>query len=105
MNLWRPETEMQGHMGWMMLGQFLIAATFVVLYAKGFAEKAGPVCAVMYGLFMGLFSQATTIITYAVQPFPASLAVKWFIAGVVQGALMGVLVFFVYKPKPEQAKP
>ena len=54
---------------------------------------------------MGLFSQATTLITYAVQPFPASLAVKWFLAGVVQGVLMGLLVFFVYKPKPEEAKP
>lgn len=105
MSLWRPEAEMQGHMGWLMLGQFIIAATFVVLYAKGFAGMACLRCACLYGLFMGLFSQATTLITYAVQPFPASLAVKWFVAGVVQGLLMGVIVFFVYKPKPDDGKP
>jgi len=105
MSLWRTEAEMQAHMGWLMLGQFLIAATFVVLYAKGFAAMACIRCACLYGLFMGLFSQAMTLITYVVQPFPGSLAVKWFIAGVAQGVLMGVLVFLVYKPKPEEGKP
>src|SRR5258706_366697 len=98
MSLWRPEGEMQAHMGWLMLGQFLAAATFVVLYAKGIAKEAHLLCACLYGLFMGLFNQATTLITYAVQPFPGALAGKWFVAGVVQGVLMGLLVFFVYKP-------
>ena len=105
MSLWRTDAEMQAHIGWMLLGQFLMATTFVVLYAKGFAEKACPLCAVMYGLFMGLFSQAMTVIMYVVQPFPASLAVKWFIAGTVQGVLMGLIVFFVYKPKSASATP
>lgn len=104
MSLWRPEGEMQQHMGWLMLGQFLAAATFVVLWAKGFAATAHLSCACLYGLFMGLFSQATTLITYAVQPFPPGLAVKWFIAGVAQGVLLGVITFFVYKPKPEEGK-
>jgi hypothetical protein len=48
---------------------------------------------------MGLFSQATTLITYTVQPFPADLAMKWFGAGIGQGALMGLVVLFAYKPK------
>jgi hypothetical protein len=51
---------------------------------------------------MGLFSQAHTIVSYATQPFPPSLALKWFIAGVVQGVLIGMIVFFAYKPKPEE---
>ena len=101
MGLWRPEAEMQGRMGWVMLGELLATVTFVVLYAKGFAAKAHPMCAVMFGLFMALFSQANTCISYAVQPIPAGMAVKWFIAGVVQGVLLGVLIFFVYKPKPD----
>jgi hypothetical protein len=100
MNLWRPEAEMQSHMGWLMLGQFLVAVAFVVLWAKGFAATGCLGCACIYGAFMGLFSQATTLITYAVQPLPADLAVKWFISGIVQALLMGVLVFVVYKPKP-----
>ncbi|MBI5773243.1 MAG: hypothetical protein HZA89_05800 [Verrucomicrobia bacterium] len=101
MSLWRTEKEMQGHMGWLMLGQFLAAATFVVLWARGFAEKACIVCAVMYGLFMGLFHSANTLITYAVQPLPGDLAVKWIVAGVAQAVLLGLLVFFVYKPAPK----
>jgi len=101
MNLWRPDKEMQAHMGWLMLGQFLLAITFVVLCAKGFAQTASIMCGCFYGLFMALFSQAGTLITYAVQPIPGGLAVKWFIAGVIQGILLGLIVWLVYKPKAE----
>ena|SRR2546425_3968188 len=104
MSLWRPETEMQAHMGWLMLGQLIAAAAFVLLWAKGFAATACLRRACLYGVIMGLFSQAATLITYAVQPFPPGLAVKWFVAGVAQGVLMGVFVFWVYKPKLEEGK-
>ena len=60
MSLWRPEIEMQARMGWLMLGQFLAAAAFVVLWAKGFAATNCIRCACLYGMLMGLFSQATT---------------------------------------------
>ena len=102
MSLWRPEADMQKHMIWLMLGQFLAAVAFVMIWARGFAGNAHVRCGVLYGLFMGLFSQANTLITFAVQPLPADIAVKWFVSGLVQGVLMGLLVFFVYKPKPEQ---
>lgn len=105
MSLWRPAAEMQSRFGWLMLGQFLAAATFVIVYAKGFAAMNCLRCACRFGLFMGLFKESVTLITYAVQPFPPDIAVKWFVAGVVQGLLMGGLVFFVYKPKPEEGKP
>ena len=100
MSLWRPEAEMQKHMGWLMLGQFLAAVTFTLIYAKGFAAMSCIRCAAIYGLVMGLFSQANTFITYAVQPLPGSIATKWFVSGVVQSVLLGLLVFLVYKPKP-----
>ena len=100
-NLWRPEKEMQAHMGWMMLGQFMAAAAMVVLWARGFAADACPRCAVLYGLFMGLFAQATSLINFAVMPLPADLIVKWFIAGIAQSVALGLLMFFVYKPGPK----
>ena len=102
MSLWRPEAEMQKHMGWLMLGQFLMAMAFVMIWARGFAGNAHVRCGVLYGLFMGFFSQANTLITFAVQPLPSDIAVKWFVSGLAQGVLMGLLVFFIYKPKPEQ---
>jgi hypothetical protein len=106
-SLWRTEPEMTARMGWMFLGQFLAAAMFTTIWAAGFADRRHLRCACIYGLFMGLFSQAMTIITYVVQPFPPSLAVKWFAAGVTQGLLLGLLVHLAYKPKPAEgaAKP
>ncbi len=98
--LWRPEAEMQKFMGWLMLGQLLAAITFTTLYARGFAEKGCRFGAVMFGLFMGLFMQGNTLITYAVQPLPGSLAVKWFVAGTAQGVVLGLLLSLAYKPKP-----
>jgi hypothetical protein len=50
---------------------------------------------------MALFAQSLTIITYVVQPMPGSLMTKWFIAGIVQGVLMGVILFLVGKPKTQ----
>lgn len=47
---------------------------------------------------MALFAQRTTFVTYAVQPMPGSLAAKWIVAGLIQGALMGLIVHLVYKP-------
>jgi hypothetical protein len=72
----------------------------VVLWARGFAEKACLKCALMFGLFMGLFAQAATLMTYVVTPVPAEIPLKWFFAGLVQAVLLGVVTFFVYRPKP-----
>ena len=104
MSLWRPEEEMKSHMAWLMLGQFLAATAFVLIWAQGFAPTAHFACACIYGFVMGLFAEAGTLITYAVQPLPADLAVKWFIAGIVQSVLMGILVFLVYKPRPQASQ-
>jgi hypothetical protein len=105
-HLWRSEAQMEKHFGWMFLGQFLIAVPFVILWAKGFAEKACIRCACVYGFLMALFAQAgMSFITYAVQPLPEVIPLKWFISGILQGVLLGVLVFFVYKPAPKPSEP
>ncbi len=104
-SLWRPEGDMEKHMGWIMGGEFLAAVTFVTLWARGFASPACPTRATIYGLIVGLLVQTNTIMMFAVQPLPASLAIKWFVAGVVQSILMGLLVWAVYKPKPAPANP
>ena len=50
-NLWRTEPEMQAHMGWLMLAQFLAAATFVVLWAKGIRRHSlHPVCLALWSV-------------------------------------------------------
>lgn len=102
--LWRTPAEMNAHFGWLLLAQLMSAITFVTLYAIGFAPKACVRCAIAFGIFMAFFQQATTLISYAVQPLPGIIALKWFIAGVIQGVVIGLLAFFAYKPKAEQRK-
>ena len=96
--LWRGEKEMVDHLSWMMTGQFLAAATFVILWAIGCAESGGLRMACAYGLLMGLFGQVYTLIMYSVMPLPFELATKWFISGLAQGVLLGVLTSFTYRP-------
>jgi hypothetical protein len=100
--LWRPEGEMSSgkYMGWLHAANALRAITFSLLWAGGFADRArGLSCAVKFGLVMALFAQVHTLVTYAVQPIPFEIIWKWFVAGMVQGIILGMIVFWVYKPK------
>ena len=102
--LWRPETDIEAHIGWLFLGQFLFTLTFVWIWATGFATRRTLARACIYGVAMGVFRQAYTFILYAVQPLPKDLAVKWVFVGIAQGLLMGLLVL-VYKSKPSAPAP
>lgn len=97
--LWRPETEMHTYICWMFFAQFLIVTTFVMVWAKGFAGRSIG-AAVAFGLLMGVFEQTWAIILYVVMPMPGELAVKWFVAGLAQAVLLGIVTSLVYKPEP-----
>jgi hypothetical protein len=100
--LWRPETEMHTHICWMFFAQFLIVTSFVLIWAKGFAGR-GMGAAVSFGLLMGLFQQTWAIILFVVMPLPGELAVKWFLGGLVQAVLLGIVTSLVYKLEPPSA--
>ena len=95
--LWRPENEMQSHFHWMLFAQLLCAATFVIIWAKGFAGRDIGT-GITFGLLMGLFQGIWAIINYVVMPLPGSLATKWLLAGVVQCVLLGIITALIYKP-------
>ena len=99
--LWRPEAEMSGgkYMAWLHVGHLLAAITFTTLWAAGFAQNAKASCAVKYGLFMALYGQTHTLISYAVQPFTLEIVWKWIVSACVQGILLALILFKVYKPK------
>ncbi|MEO6847822.1 MAG: hypothetical protein ABI443_09645 [Chthoniobacterales bacterium] len=101
-SLWRTTEEMTRKLPWMFASEFLFSAVFVMLYAKGFADKRCITCAIMYGVFMGFFLESKDIITYVVTPLPSALAIKWIAAGLGQTILMAIVVFFVYKPAPQK---
>jgi hypothetical protein len=97
--LWRPEAEMHTHVCWMFFAQFLVATTFVIVWAKGFAGR-GVGAAISFGLLMGVFQQTWAIILFVVMPLPGELAVKWFLGGLVQAVLLGIVTSLVYKLEP-----
>ena len=100
-SLWRTQAEMGATMKWILVSEILYAVTFVTIWAKGFADRSPCLkCACMYGLFMGLFLQVSTCISYAVSPVPSGLVLKWFFSGLAQTVLLGIVTFFVYKPLP-----
>ena len=100
--LWRPEDEMHTRICWMFLAQFLIVATFVIVWAKGFAGRSIGT-GICFGLLMGVFQQTWAIILFVVLPMPGELAVKWFIGGLAQAALLGIVAALVYKPASSSA--
>lgn len=99
--LWRSEAEMGKHFPFLLAGQFLASLMFVLIWAHAGLKTLGRACA--FGLCMGLAKESTTLVLHAVQPFPADLAVKWFISGAAQATLMGAIAFFTYKAKPQSA--
>lgn len=101
-SIWRPEAEMQTRIHWMFIAQFLGVATFVTVWAKGFA--GGSVgTGVVFGLLMGLFQAIWVLVNYVLIPMPGDLAIKWFFAGLAQAVIFGIVTSLVYKPAPSSA--
>jgi hypothetical protein len=98
-SLWRPEAEMQTRFLALLLGQFLCALAFLYIWAKTGWRRRTIADGCMFGFWMGLFQQATTIILYVVSPMPLMLAAKWFGAGLLQAVLLGALAAAIYKPR------
>jgi hypothetical protein len=96
--LWRPEAQMESYMLWMFLAQFLCAATFVLIWAMGFAGRSVDT-GIVFGLIMGVFQQIWVLVNYVVLPMPGDLAVKWYFSGLAQAVLIGIVAAFVYKPR------
>ncbi len=101
-SLWRPESEMGSYIGWLFAAELLFTITFVLLWTR-WAEGAQLGCAIGFGFLMGLASGVWPIILYVVMPLPGSIACKWFFAGIVQAIILGIVTFYVYKPKPVAA--
>jgi hypothetical protein len=102
--LWRPESDMNARFHWMLMAQLIGAATFVIIWAKGFAGRDVGT-GITFGLLMGLAQQVWAIIDHVVMPVPGALAAKWVVAGLVQGVLLGIVTAFIYKPEVPSPAP
>jgi len=95
-SLWRSEEEMKSYMLYMLIGQFLIAKFFTLIFAKGYEGK-GVGEGLRFGMLIGPFAVAPSFIQYAVYPLPSILLWSWVGLGLIQSILAGLVVGILYK--------
>jgi hypothetical protein len=98
-SVWRPEAEMVS-LSWLFwLAYLVFAPVFTLIYSQGFeSNKQGIGQGLRFGIYVGLLTAIPmNLIWYVVLPIPASLAVYWAIAGMVEMTAMGITVGLIYK--------
>ena len=98
-HIWRPEAEMMAKQWIMFVTAAVYCFFFVYLFAKGCEGKGvaeGVRFGAIIGLFVGVFSAYDW---YVILPIPYSLALKWFLSGMVVTIIMGIVAALVYKPR------
>ncbi|MBN1534626.1 MAG: hypothetical protein JXA20_18275 [Spirochaetes bacterium] len=96
-SLWRP--DMMSYM-WIMYPVSLVMSFLMVyIFAKGYEGKGIPE-GLRFGLVIGLFMQVPGIFgQFMVYPIPFTLAIQWFIYGLMEYLIAGVLAAAIYRPK------
>jgi len=98
-SVWRPEADMVA-LSWLFwLAYLVMAPVFTLIYSQGHeSNKEGIGQGLRFGFYLGLLTAIPmNLIWYTVLPIPASLAVYWAIAGMVEMIAMGITVGLIYK--------
>ena len=94
----RPEAEMNSNMWIVWVTDLIWSFFFVFFFVKGYEGK-GIMEGIRFGFYMGLFwSLVSAYQSYAFVPMPYSLAFRWFIFGMIEMLILGVVAALVYKP-------
>ena len=97
--IFRPMAEMDAKMWMMRIADLVYSFFFVFIFVKGYENK-GIMEGVRYGIYIGIFIQfMAAVAQHVVYPVPASLAVQWFIYGLIESVIFGVVAAMIYKPK------
>jgi hypothetical protein len=96
-HLWRGPEEMM--MGLIFVVDVIVAFFLSLLYSKGHEGK-GISEGVRFGLMMGLIvATPMAYATYATMPITYGLALSWFIYGIIEYIIYGVLLAAVFGKK------
>jgi hypothetical protein len=96
LGIWRA--DMNSVMWIMYVTSLIFAFLFVYIFSKGYEGK-GILEGVRYGLLIGLLMVGIGIFNqYVIYPIPFSLAIQWFIYGMVRYGLYGIIAAAIYKP-------
>jgi hypothetical protein len=92
--LWRPMAEMKV---WLFYVVYLfIAFFFTLIFSKGYEGK-GIVEGLRYGFYVGMMMAVPAAYgMYGAMPIPYSMALQWFLYGLVEYLLCGMVVALVY---------
>jgi len=78
---------------------FIFSFLFVYIFTKGYENK-GIVEGLRFGLIIGLLMNVVGMFNqYAVYPLPFSLAIQWFIYGIIQYVICGAVAASIYREK------
>ncbi len=83
----------------LLITSIIFSFVFVYIFTKGYENK-GITEGIRYGIIIGFLMNAVgTFSEYAVFPIPLSLAVQWFVYGMIQFSIYGIIAAVIYKPK------
>jgi hypothetical protein len=93
-NLWRPMGEMKI---WLFYIVYLfVAYFFTLIFSKGYEGK-GIMEGVRYGFYVGMMMAVPMAYgSYAAMPIPYSLALSWFICGLIEYIAVGIALALVF---------
>jgi magnesium-transporting ATPase (P-type) len=101
--IFRNMEEMESKMWIMWLTDLIWAFFFTFIFVKGYENK-GLMEGIKYGIYIGIFvSLVFSYQSYVVYPLPYSLVFQWFIYGLIQCIILGIVAALIYKPKPATA--
>lgn len=93
-NLWRPMEEMKW--GLFYVVYVFIAFFITLIFSKGYEGK-GVVEGIRFGFYVGMMMAVPMAYgTYASMPIPYSLALQWFIYGLIEYIIIGIVLALVY---------
>ena len=96
-NVWRP--DMMSLMWIFYAAGLVFAVLFVYVFTKGYEGK-GILEGVRYGIIMGLFMELIgTFGQYVLYPIPFLLSLQWFIYGMIEFIIAGIVVASLYRSK------
>lgn len=98
--LFRPMEVLESTQWLRLFTELVWSFFFTFIFVKGYENK-GIMEGVKFGIYIGLFySFVWAYQSYWMYPLPYSLAFQWFIFGLIQCVILGVLAAVIYKPKP-----
>ncbi|UCE17728.1 MAG: hypothetical protein JSV84_12705 [Gemmatimonadota bacterium] len=94
----RSDSEMMKVMPIGYIFTLLWAFLFCYIFIRG-REGKGLIEGVRFGILMALFySLITSIWQWTVYPIPFKFVIYWFLIGLIEMVILGILVAVIYKP-------